>query len=147
MRRPPPRTTRTDTLFPYTTLFRSEDQRKAGPSSALSISSEGQLMRPSSAPASGPRSKDRLLAALQCRLSASRIADTTNIGSGCPKDRPTEVPRVQRTVAGRRTPFTSSIWIGRPSSTGAAVRPETPVHDRFLRQNSWLRPSLLIVPL
>src|SRR3546814_16778657 len=25
MRRPPPRTTRTDTLFPYTTLFRSRD--------------------------------------------------------------------------------------------------------------------------
>src|SRR3546814_9514289 len=29
MRRRPPRATRTDTLFPYTTLFRSQDQRLA----------------------------------------------------------------------------------------------------------------------
>src|SRR3546814_13860155 len=28
MRRRPPRSTRTDTLFPYTTLFRSADQRR-----------------------------------------------------------------------------------------------------------------------
>src|SRR3546814_6113876 len=30
MRRRPPRSTRTDTLFPYTTLFRSEDSRRSG---------------------------------------------------------------------------------------------------------------------
>src|SRR3546814_1594758 len=29
MRRRPPRSTRTDTLFPYTTLFRSDDLRRA----------------------------------------------------------------------------------------------------------------------
>src|SRR3546814_2117951 len=29
MKRRPPRSTRTDTLFPYTTLFRSEDYRRA----------------------------------------------------------------------------------------------------------------------
>src|SRR3546814_1457687 len=31
MIRPPPRSTRTDTLFPYTTLFRSIDRRLVGP--------------------------------------------------------------------------------------------------------------------
>src|SRR3546814_6929534 len=31
MIRRPPRSTRTDTLFPYTTLFRSEDRVEAGP--------------------------------------------------------------------------------------------------------------------
>src|SRR3546814_20494340 len=31
MRRRPPRSTRTDTLFPYTTLFRSHDPAKLGP--------------------------------------------------------------------------------------------------------------------
>src|SRR3546814_2487200 len=31
MIRRPPRSTRTDTLFPYTTLFRSQDHRFAGP--------------------------------------------------------------------------------------------------------------------
>src|SRR3546814_5673095 len=31
MIRRPPRSTRTDTLFPYTTLFRSHDPRAAGP--------------------------------------------------------------------------------------------------------------------
>src|SRR3546814_6444661 len=30
MRRRPPRSTRTDTLFPYTTLFRSRPRRRAG---------------------------------------------------------------------------------------------------------------------
>src|SRR3546814_16886007 len=31
MLRPPPRSTRTDTLFPYTTLFRSENDALRGP--------------------------------------------------------------------------------------------------------------------
>src|SRR3546814_5486921 len=31
MIRRPPRSTRTDTLFPYTTLFRSDRRRRAGP--------------------------------------------------------------------------------------------------------------------
>src|SRR3546814_6640092 len=35
MRRRPPRTTRTDTLFPYTTLFRSRDHTGAGHSLSL----------------------------------------------------------------------------------------------------------------
>src|SRR3546814_5766706 len=30
MRRRPPRSTRTDTLFPYTTLFRSDDEQRLG---------------------------------------------------------------------------------------------------------------------
>src|SRR3546814_16144940 len=34
MRRSPPRSTRTDTLFPYTTLFRSESE-KHGPASSI----------------------------------------------------------------------------------------------------------------
>src|SRR3546814_14927273 len=35
MRRRPPRSTRTDTLFPYTTLFRSLDVRRVGDMGAL----------------------------------------------------------------------------------------------------------------
>src|SRR3546814_17284511 len=37
MIRRPPRSTRTDTLFPYTTLFRSADQRSLGPAKALQL--------------------------------------------------------------------------------------------------------------
>src|SRR3546814_9892319 len=36
MIRPPPRSTRTDTLFPYTTLFRSDDDKFHGPRVILS---------------------------------------------------------------------------------------------------------------
>src|SRR3546814_13592502 len=36
MRRRPPRSTRTDTLFPYTTLFRSDPARRRDPSPCLS---------------------------------------------------------------------------------------------------------------
>src|SRR3546814_20894674 len=43
----------------------SEDQQKSGHSTALSISSEGQLIRTTYLPPSGPRSKDGLLEDLQ----------------------------------------------------------------------------------
>src|SRR3546814_12755576 len=37
MRRRPPRSTRTDTLFPYTTLFRSTEEIEAMPESILAV--------------------------------------------------------------------------------------------------------------
>src|SRR3546814_7279112 len=37
MRRRPPRSTRTDTLFPYTTLFRSTEDIEAMPESILAV--------------------------------------------------------------------------------------------------------------
>src|SRR3546814_8691261 len=50
MFRRPPRSTRTDTLFPYTTLFRSSETRQwtstAGVSSPFSISTENAAMSP-----------------------------------------------------------------------------------------------------
>src|SRR3546814_14245065 len=39
MIRRPPRSTRTDTLFPYTTLFRSKENRKADFGNALQVGS------------------------------------------------------------------------------------------------------------
>src|SRR3546814_367620 len=47
MIRRPPRSTRTDTLFPYTTLFRSHDPGQRHPSA---FSSRSQLLRKRSAP-------------------------------------------------------------------------------------------------
>src|SRR3546814_653915 len=43
MRRRPPRSTRTDTLFPYTTLFRSFNDR-SGPNTAVKLMTDGILL-------------------------------------------------------------------------------------------------------
>src|SRR3546814_16615718 len=43
MRRRPPRSTRTDTLFPYTTLFRSAQHRRVDPRRVLTAE---QILRP-----------------------------------------------------------------------------------------------------
>src|SRR3546814_7589298 len=60
MIRRPPRSTRTDTLFPYTTLFRSHDAASslcpAGPSSPSSGSSASAALR--CAPITRPRSEE-----------------------------------------------------------------------------------------
>src|SRR3546814_6106936 len=40
MRRRPPRSTRTDTLFPDTSLFRSQDQRRTDPAFRMQLESE-----------------------------------------------------------------------------------------------------------
>src|SRR3546814_4963876 len=45
MRRRPPRSTRTDTLFPYTTLFRSVDRRD-GRGQALEVAVVGRAEQP-----------------------------------------------------------------------------------------------------
>src|SRR3546814_1509600 len=46
MIRRPPRSTRTDTLFPYTTLFRSEEQRRADHAGPPAHRCEGGILRP-----------------------------------------------------------------------------------------------------
>src|SRR3546814_16437694 len=52
MRRRPPRSTRTDTLFPYTTLFRSfsgdrgTDDGRAGSPSQVALRARGRAFRP-----------------------------------------------------------------------------------------------------
>src|SRR3546814_6626889 len=51
MIRGPPRSTRTDTLFPYTTLFRSQGGRSPCPDSA----SRNRRRQPRSAPPCAPR--------------------------------------------------------------------------------------------
>src|SRR3546814_3493449 len=60
MRRPPPRSTRTDTLFPYTTLFRSKDQR--------ALQDIAQLTR-----IAGPAMSHQLLHGLGRRPDESRL--------------------------------------------------------------------------
>src|SRR3546814_17791905 len=57
MIRRPPRATRTDTLFPYTTLFRSDqDQSCHGPDSTRPALAQGPAAAPPRpAPARGPR--------------------------------------------------------------------------------------------
>src|SRR3546814_5990255 len=45
MNRRPPRSTRTDTLFPYTTLFRSDDQRQVRRKRVVVGCSRGDLVR------------------------------------------------------------------------------------------------------
>src|SRR3546814_2849464 len=47
MIRQPPRSTRTDTLFPYTTLFRSPRRRATAPSRASGASSASAIASPS----------------------------------------------------------------------------------------------------
>src|SRR3546814_12307563 len=46
MIRRPPRSTRTDTLFPYTTLFRSGCQRKNGASTSSARTVKGSILEP-----------------------------------------------------------------------------------------------------
>src|SRR3546814_8198518 len=46
MRRRPPRSTRTDTLFPYTTLFRSHRQRRQQPQQVGGVGTECRAQRP-----------------------------------------------------------------------------------------------------
>src|SRR3546814_7366536 len=56
MRRRPPRSTRTDTLFPYTTLFRSLVRRSAMPAIARWKACECRLAMPGARQPSGVRS-------------------------------------------------------------------------------------------
>src|SRR3546814_7432232 len=53
MIRRPPRSTRTDTLFPYTTLFRSHDDKDEGRAAGYSPSTMPSLVRQHDAFASG----------------------------------------------------------------------------------------------
>src|SRR3546814_1101870 len=53
MIRRPPRSTRTDTLFPYTTLFRSAFYRSEPPDLYVPPTHPGQTFRPSAFPALG----------------------------------------------------------------------------------------------
>src|SRR3546814_19987601 len=55
MTRRPPRSTRTDTLFPYTTLFRSEASAKAwGHAAVICRLTEASRLSPLSGPAASP---------------------------------------------------------------------------------------------
>src|SRR3546814_3545156 len=58
MIRRPPRSTRTDTLFPYTTLFRSQGYGRPG---GQSDDQDHQYRRPSAARRAGGQRRDRLI--------------------------------------------------------------------------------------
>src|SRR3546814_15001103 len=70
MIRPPPRSTRTDTLFPYTTLFRSADSRRAN---------ESQSIR---AARCLPSCAKRLRCRRKIRTESGRMRHVAVIGSG-----------------------------------------------------------------
>src|SRR3546814_2072077 len=75
MIRRPPRSTRTDTLFPYTTLFRSPDGRRTATGrrrrTARGSSEEGEVTQHSTSPVS----ETDLHAYVDDRLSPDRRAD------------------------------------------------------------------------
>src|SRR3546814_7310457 len=68
MIRRPPRSTRTDTLFPYTTLFRSCADRRGADGGARATAGAGPLQRQT--PSSG-RTVDPVLASGRWRLDAA----------------------------------------------------------------------------
>src|SRR3546814_17744464 len=69
MRRRPPRSTRTDTLFPYTTLFRSRDTRRG----RAGVDLGGDRRR--TFPAAPPAIETRTVA--RCRSRAARLCART----------------------------------------------------------------------
>src|SRR3546814_1924503 len=68
MIRRPPRSTRTDTLFPYTTLFRSCADRRGADGGARATAGAGPLQRQTP---SGGRTVDPVLASGRWRLDAA----------------------------------------------------------------------------
>src|SRR3546814_2006038 len=67
MIRPPPRSTRTDTLFPYTTLFRSRHERSASYStgSTSCATSWSMAAQPGTMASTGPRRSEEHTSELQ----------------------------------------------------------------------------------
>src|SRR3546814_16132098 len=80
MRRRPPRSTRTDTLFPYTTLFRSVDRRD-GRGQALEVAVVGRAEQPLGEHAEHARSLEYYIGWPPQRLSR-RLTNRAS-GSGC----------------------------------------------------------------
>src|SRR3546814_18259334 len=74
MIRRPPRSTRTDTLFPYTTLFRSEDGLVRYESSAIMQYLEATHPQPALTP---PDAKGRALVDMHLRLCDLQMAQPT----------------------------------------------------------------------
>src|SRR3546814_8304151 len=73
MTRPPPRSTRTDTLFPYTTLFRSDYFYRADTSRQ---SATGQVFEPLPHPDSGDAGLDNAPPAADDAAPSARIVET-----------------------------------------------------------------------
>src|SRR3546814_9076126 len=84
MTRRPPRSTRTDTLFPYTTLFRSPDVRKHGYPSFFLLHTGHPMEDGSIVQATGPNSIQRGLfnpaIKAACRSSSSALARCARAG-------------------------------------------------------------------
>src|SRR3546814_13158060 len=79
MIRRPPRSTRTDTLFPYTTLFRSERRRQYPPQSDDTYSDDGLFRCARAAPA---RSRDTSRACTACAVDRDPTASRQWLRSG-----------------------------------------------------------------
>src|SRR3546814_9032627 len=88
MIRRPPRSTRTDTLFPYTTLFRSHVRRGLGPSrNRRADRYRVDASRPTRPPLSGPWRQGRLRRAAPSRLAVTApVSPAENLGSVEPWD-------------------------------------------------------------
>src|SRR3546814_17366732 len=84
MIRRPPRSTRTDTLFPYTTLFRSALRHRAGRALLFEFRADPRRCRHPDQPAKG-RSADRGL----CLAGAGVLSDSDDLSEGeAPAARP-----------------------------------------------------------
>src|SRR3546814_2139452 len=82
MIRRPPRSTRTDTLFPYTTLFRSSDR----PSPGLSVSPEepgDEVDRRAGGAVASERHEDDPVADRHAAVPAAMLADEQAIRKSC----------------------------------------------------------------
>src|SRR3546814_12939594 len=92
MIRPPPRSTRTDTLFPYTTLVRSLQERVA----------RAQLPQKSSGTAAGVQERVRGQAPQGQGAAADRAAEAAGGGGGEQEGRGGEDPEEREGAAGDR---------------------------------------------
>src|SRR3546814_14595913 len=90
MRRIPPRSARTDTLFPYTTLFRSEIKRRDPSIPVLVISGHGNLDTAVTAIRRGaadfiekPFEAERLLLMVERATETERRSEERSVGKEC----------------------------------------------------------------
>src|SRR3546814_5415589 len=99
MIRRPPRSTRTDTLFPYTTLFRSQQEERGPAAAAARQRPEGAVLAPVD-PAAGGAGRLGWLLGLQDQARAGVAAAD---GRDRRADRPVQPPPFHPAVADRKS--------------------------------------------
>src|SRR3546814_13629874 len=111
----PPRSTRTDTLFPYTTLFRSSGKDSGGRGWGLGIWNPGDEVGRARLPARHPRENDdRIIGAGHCVVARHRAPASP------PVESPHECKSRHRSTAARPAPLEigSAAWRERGGQYG-----------------------------